>query len=129
MRSGVAVMMCLALIACQADDQPAVDVFRPDYQGVETRLLEGDLANFIVTMTGARDRQDVLDYAECAAAQYALIRGFGFARQVRTNVTEEGGVWRGDAVYTVSATVPRGLRTIDAEVAVDDCRARGIPTV
>ncbi|SFJ28336.1 hypothetical protein [Jannaschia pohangensis] len=124
--AGVAV---LALTACQTAEVPRVDVFRPDYQGAETRLLEGDLVNFIVTMRGARDGQDVLDYAQCVAAQYALIRGFGFARQVRTQVDNEGGLWRGDAVYTVSSAIPRGLRTIDAEVAVEDCGARGIPTV
>ncbi|WP_179378466.1 hypothetical protein [Jannaschia marina] len=129
MRLALAVAGAAGLAACQSAETPVVDVFRPDYRGVETRLLEGDLVNFLVTMEGARDGQDVVDYAECAAAQYALIRGFGFARQVRTNVVEEGGVWRGDAVYTVSPSLPRGLKTIDAEVAVDDCRARGIPTV
>lgn len=117
------------LTACQSAEQPVVDVFRPDYRGVQTRLLDGDLVNFMVAMEGARDRQDVVDYADCAAAQYTLIRGFGFARQVRTNVVEEGGVWRGDAVYTVSPSLPRGLRTIDAEVAVASCRDNGIPTV
>jgi hypothetical protein len=71
----------------------------------------------------------VADYAACAAAQYALIRGFGFARHVRTNVDNQGGTWRGDAVYTISAALPEGLRTIDAEVTVRDCGARGIPTV
>jgi hypothetical protein len=58
-----------------------------------------------------------------------LIRGFGFARHVRTNVDNQGGTWRGDAVYTVSAALPEGFRTIDAEVTVRDCGARGIPTV
>lgn len=120
----------LVLAGCEPSvEEPVVEVFRPDYKGVQTRLLEGDLVNFLVTMDGARDGQDVLDYADCAAAQYALIRGFGFARQVRTNVLEEGGLWRGDAVYTVSPALPRGLRTIDAEVVVDDCRSKGIPTV
>ncbi|CTQ49638.1 hypothetical protein [Jannaschia donghaensis] len=123
-------LVLVALVSgCQNAEQPVVDVFRPDYKGVETRLLEGDLVNFLVTMEGARDPQDVLDYAECAASQYALIRGFGFARQVRTNVVEEGGLWRGDAVYTVSPALPRGLRTIDAEVAVETCRDKGIPTI
>ena len=62
-------------------------------------------------------------------AQYALIRGYGFARHVRTNVNEEGGIWTGDAVYTISPALPRGLRTIDAEVTVADCASRDIPTV
>ena len=80
-------------------------------------------------MINATDRQDVADYAECAAAQYALIRGFGFARNVRTLVDEEGGIWTGDAVYTISPALPRGLRTIDAEVTVAECARRAIPTV
>jgi hypothetical protein len=68
-------------------------------------------------------------YADCAAAQYALIRGYGFARHVRTNLGEEGGNSTADAVYTISPGLPRGFATIDAEVVVADCAARGIPTV
>lgn len=103
--------------------------FMPEYRGVQTRLLEDDLVNFLVEMRGARDRADVAAYADCAAAQYALIRGFGFARHVRTTAYEEAGIWQGDAVYTVSPTLPRGTRTIDAEVKVADCAEQGIPTV
>lgn len=100
-----------------------------EYLGVETRLLDEDLVNVHVQMRGARGREDVADYAECAAAQYALIRGYGFARHVRTNVQEEAGLWHADAVYTVSPALPRGLQTIDAEVVVADCAELGIPTV
>ena len=99
------------------------------YEGIETRLLDNDLVAFHVKMRGARDGEDVADYAECAAAQYTLIRGYGFARHLRTNVQEKGGVWTADAVYTVSPTLPRGLATIDAEVTVADCTENGIPTV
>ncbi len=103
--------------------------FRPVYGGIGTSLLDGDLVGFKVTMRGARDRADVDAYARCAAAQYALIRGFGFARHVRTNVDRAGGVWHGDAVYTISSALPAGFRTLDAEVVVRDCGAQGIPTV
>ena len=99
------------------------------YLGVETRLLDGDLVNFIVKLKGPTGPEPVETYALCAAAQYTLIRGFGFARHVRTNVGEQGGVWTADAVYTISAALPRGLRTIDAEVTVADCAERQIPTV
>jgi hypothetical protein len=117
------------LLGCASGEQVSSGAFSPSYGGIETLLLDGDLVNFRVEMTGARGNQDVADYAACAAAQYALIRGFGFARHVRTNVDNQGGTWRGDAVYTVSAALPKGLRTIDAEVTVRDCGARGIPTV
>jgi len=108
---------------------PTQGAFSPSYAGIETRLLDGDLVRFRVAMAGARDVADVEAYARCAAAQYALIRGFGFARHVRTNVDQAGGIWRGDAVYTISSALPRGLKTIDAEVAVRDCGAQGIPTI
>lgn len=116
-----------ALTACETVATAPEGAIR--YDGIETQLLDGDLVNFKVQVVNAIDQQDVSDYAECAAAQYALIRGYGFARNVRTLVNEESGFWRGDAVYTISPSLPRGLRTIDAEVTVADCAARSIPTV
>jgi hypothetical protein len=126
-RAGVA---AAALAACTpAADVSSMDNFNPAYQGIETILLDGDLVNFRVAMKGARDNADVEAYARCAAAQYALIRGAGFARHVRTTVARTGETWRGDAVYTISAALPKGFRTIDAEVTVRDCGSLGIPTV
>ncbi len=125
------VAMMLALAGCEPgadarqDRHPALF----EYLGVETRLLDEDLVNFRVEMRGARGREDVAAYAECAAAQYTLIRGYGFARHVRTNVQEEAGLWHADAVYTVSPALPRGVQTMDAEVVVADCAEQGIPTV
>ena len=99
------------------------------YDGVETRLLDGDLVSFLVTMRGATGPADVEDYGRCAAAQYALIRGYGFARHVRTLVDERAGIWSADAVYTISPALPEGVQTIDAEVTVANCARNGIPTV
>ena len=133
MKAWAILTMTLLAAGCAgaSSDQPDVSqqAFNPVYEGVETRLLDGDLVNFAVTMRGARDGTDVERYAECAAAQYTLIRGYGFARHVRTVVDETAGTWHGDAVYTISPALPEGLRTIDAEVTVADCGASGIPTV
>ena len=117
----------LSLAGCEPGPQGTADA--PRYEGVETRLLDGDLVNFRVAMSGDASTESVTRYAECAAAQYALIRGYGFARHVRTNVGEGAGRWTADAVYTISAALPAGLKTIDAEVTVADCRLSGIPTV
>ena len=122
-----ALLPVMALAACETTPTAPTGAIR--YDGIETRLLDGDLVNFKVQMANATDTQDVADYAECAAAQYALIRGFGFARNVRTLVDERDGIWTGDAVYTISPALPRGTRTIDAEVTVADCASRNIPTV
>lgn len=122
-----ALVLTGGMAACTPTDP--TERFAPDYLGVETQLLDGDLVNFHVAMTGARDGTDVDQYAACAAAQYALIRGYGFARHLRTNIAQEGGIWRGDAVYTISSALPRGLKTIDAEVVAADCAENGIPMV
>ena len=117
------------LVACTPEVDPSQEYFQPEYLGVETRKLDDDIVSFLVRMKGARTNADVADYGKCAAAQYALIRGFGFARHVRTSVQEVAGIWAADAVYTVSAALPQGLQTIDAEVVVADCQEKGIPTV
>ncbi|WP_417721950.1 hypothetical protein [Salipiger sp.] len=127
-RFAISLAALSALWACDSAQDTRAP-FAPVYVGVETRLLDGDLVNFFVDMRGARSAADVADYAECAAAQYALIRGYGFARHLRTNVAQEGGLWRGDAVYTISAALPRGLKTIDAEVVALACAENGIPMV
>ena len=123
-----AMMASMTLTACAPAPAEESDV-PPRYEGIETRLLDGNLVNFNVALSGASSRSAVTRYAECAAAQYALIRGYGFARHVRTQVDESAGRWTADAVYTISAALPAGLRTIDAEVTVADCQLAGIPTV
>jgi hypothetical protein len=129
----IAGALCAVLAACAQAGQASKSGHKPVYRGVETRLLDGELVNFIASLSGtgerAADEKAAQDYTVCAAAQYALIRGYGFARHVRTATELTGGVWRADAVYTISPALPSGLRTIDAEVTVADCAERGIPTV
>ena len=118
-----------ALGACTPTAEVAQDRDVIVYQGVQTFLLDDGLVSFGVALTGARDGTDVEAYGRCAAAGYAQDQGYGFARQVRTIVTRDGKTWFGDAVYLISKTLPEGLRTIDAEVAVAECGELGIPTV
>ncbi|WP_394352143.1 hypothetical protein [Rhodobacter sp. SGA-6-6] len=127
--SSLMIAAAAAVGACAGGQEVSQGPRAPSYLGIETILLDGDMVNFRVAMTGARDEADVETYGRCAAAQYALIRGFGFARHVRTQVAKTKETWRGDAVYLISAALPRGTRTIDAEVTVRDCGELGIPTV
>ncbi|MFA3917583.1 hypothetical protein [Ruegeria hyattellae] len=123
-------LISLALAAaCTQEPQEEVSQFAPDYLGIETVSLDSDLVQIDLRMRGARDAADVDRYGKCAVAEYALSQGYGFARHLRTNLDEKGGVWTADAVYTISPTLPRGLNTIDAEVMVADCAENGIPTV
>lgn len=130
MRPIMAVLLAATTLgACQVGEPAHTSGPPATYDGVQTRLLDDDLVNFRVQMTGVATRDDVEAYARCAAAQYALIRDFGFARHVRTTLEEEGGVWVADAVYTISPSLPRGTLTLDAAVVAADCAEQGIPTV
>ena len=67
---------------------------------------------------------------QCAAAQYALIRGYGFLRAWcgRTSPTEESGAWgRGCCLHHLAlGPAARAGKTIDAVVTVvADCGAVG----
>ncbi len=123
----------LVLAGCARDeDRPRRPLEPPrdaQYLGVDTRLLDNSMVSFQVRMRGARGREDVVAYARCAGAQYALIRGYSFAQHVRTTVERRGDVWEGDGGFVISPDLPLGLRNMDAEVIVDDCREQGIPTV
>ena len=118
-----------ALGGCTPSAEVSEDRGKPVYEGVSTILLDEGLLSLTVAMRGATGGSDVEAYGRCAAAQYALDQGYGFARQVRTLVKKDGKMWYGDAVYLLSATLPEGLRTVDAEVAVANCAELGIPTV
>jgi hypothetical protein len=98
------------------------------YEAADPVGMGGDLYGFLVSVKGSKSAADVEDYATCVVAAYALERQAGFARKVRVAVKEEGGVLSADAVYSISPALPRGIRTIDAEVTVADCAERGIPT-
>ena len=118
-----------ALGGCTQSAEVTEERDRIAYQGVQTILLADEMVSFGLSLSGARDEADVEAYGRCAAAQYALDRGYGFVRHVRTIVKQDGRSWFGDAVYLISEARPEGLRTIEAEEAVAECGALGIPTV
>lgn len=112
-----------------ADGHEPSPTARPtDFLGAAPERLGGDLVQIRASMKGAGGAVLIDDYARCVAAAFALAEGAGFVRQVRTLSGKEGGIWRADAVYSVTAALPEGLETIDAEVTVEDCATRGIPT-
>jgi len=120
----------LALMGCGAGDEAAVA--GPQYRWAETLRMSEELLNVRVGVGDAGEEAgDIVarNYAACVAAGYALRQGFAFARHVRTTVSEEGGVWLGDAVYTLSPALPEGVRLIDAETKIAACGESGIPTV
>ena len=127
-RGALGVALASGLMAACASGPEAVAI-GPDYRWAETLRMSEELVNIRVGVENATDPGQVAAYADCVASNYAILQGFAFARHVRTTLTEEGGVWLGDAVYTISPAIPEGLRTIDAETKVAACGESGIPTV
>ncbi|MEO1454600.1 MAG: hypothetical protein AAFV31_12305 [Pseudomonadota bacterium] len=113
--------------AC-APTEPAVEG-PVTYEGGMATLLTDDLLQVMVEMGGPVTRVDLRTYTDCAAADAAVFKGLSFARHVRTTVYEEAGLARADAVYTVSTTLPAGMKTIDAATQAETCRELGIPRV
>ena len=115
---------CVAA-APQKTGAPAAKV---DYLPGEVTLMGGDLVQVKVAAKGGVTPEILQDYARCTVAAYAQAHAAGFVRHVRTITDKEGGIWRADAVYSVTSALPAGQQTIDADVTVQDCRDRGIPT-
>ncbi len=121
----MAAAMTLALAACSpATRGPANAV---EYLGYDVEVLGDGLVQFNLAVRGSPGPLLLKDYARCSAARYAAAGGFGFARHVRTLVGKRSGIWRADAIYTITAALPRGIDTIDAEVVARDCDERGVP--
>ena len=91
-------------------------------------MIADGIINVLVEARGAEAEERSGDYADCVVAGYALENRFAFARPIRKQISKIGGNWRADAVYSVSPTLPIGPRTIDAEIAVQNCAELGIPT-
>lgn len=113
--SFLAVMAALTLAACQNTAPVTQEPVR--YYGVQTRLLDNDLVQFHVTLSGTKSAEQVARYAECAAAQYTLIRGFGFARHVRTRIGQQADRLSANAVYTISRSPRRERKQLTQKLS------------
>ena len=88
-----------------------------------------DPCSGIAKIRGAGGPESFGAHADRGAARYAPIGSYGYARHIRTNLAEDSGLRRADAVYTVSPALPDGSRTIDAAAAAAACAEDGIPTI
>ncbi len=124
-RSAISFAALSALWPATGAGHPAP--FAPVYVGVETRP-DGDLVNFFVDMRGARALRTWRITRMCCGA-VCVDPSMDFARHLRTNVAQEGGSGA-EMLFTPSlAALPRGLKTIDAEVVALACAENGIPMV
>lgn len=127
-----------ALEAFAARTGPALPAMR---EGVEI-----DPAQFIaakVEVLGTGDRSDLVEvtanlqqgvdadiafsYATCALAGWAKANGAPYGRHIRTLSAERNGKLLIGSAFTLSKDKPMGLRVMETEDTLRECRTRGIP--
>lgn len=73
------------------------------------------------------DADTAFAYATCALADWASKHGTGFARHVWTEQTRRRGEIQLGAVFTLSNSQPMGLKVMNTDQTLQECKARGIP--
>lgn len=127
-----------ALAAFAARTKPAFPSFPAGFKapadafhGAEVARFAGDKRGDLVQVTAnlrpGLDDKIAFAYATCALAGWAREAKIPFARQVLTTQKKRDGMVQIDAVFTLSHTQPLGLRVMDTNDTLRDCKESGIP--
>ena len=126
-----------AIAEFAALSQPALPEWRAgteidpaDFLGVRVAPLgEGrsDLVEVTANLREGVDADLAFSYATCALAGWAKENGTGFARHIRTLQDRRDGKLLAQAAYTLSDARPLGLRVMETNTTLRECRDRGIP--
>lgn len=107
------------------------DIFRGASVEGLTRPDGGEADSGLVTVRAnlrrGVDANIAFAYATCALAGWADANGTGFARHVMTEQKRQRGEVQLGAVFTLSDSRPLGLRVMDTDQTLQECKARGIP--
>lgn len=102
-----------------------------DFLGVRVARVSPDQATDLVEVSAnlreGVDADIAFSYATCALASWAKDQGTPYARHIRTLQDESGGKMRIGAVYMLSDDRPLGLRVMETNQTLRDCKDRGIP--
>lgn len=127
-----------ALEAFAAKTRPALPdwiagtpVERDDFMGASVATLgpEGsfDLVEVTATLRAGVYADIAFSYATCALAGWASRNGERFGRHVRSLQDTQDGKLTVGAAFTMSDHRPMGLRVMETEDTLRECKVRGIP--
>nr|WP_111298908.1 hypothetical protein [Paracoccus saliphilus] len=127
-----------ALEEFAARTQPALPVMRPEVEidpaqfiAVKVQTLsEGSNADLVEVTANLREGVDAdiaFSYATCALAGWAKDNGAPYGRHIRTLQAKRDGKLLIGSAFTLSQDKPMGLRVMETEETLRECRARGIP--
>ena len=127
-----------ALEAFAARREPALPTLRED-QAVDpaqfiaakvepmNRGRATDLVEVTANLRQGVDADIAFSYATCALAGWAKENGTPYGRHIRTLQAERNGKLLIGSAFILSQDKPLGLRVMETEETLRECRARGIP--
>ncbi|MDO5606152.1 MAG: hypothetical protein Q4G25_13420 [Paracoccus sp. (in: a-proteobacteria)] len=86
-----------------------------------------DLVTVRVNLRRGVDESAAFAYATCTLAAWSKNTNTPYGRHIRTLSRETEGVLAVDSIFTMSRTTPLGLRVMEREETLRECRAHGIP--
>lgn len=102
-----------------------------DFLGARVASLDpkgsADLVEVTANLREGVDADIAFSYAICALAGWAKRNGEPYGRHVRTLQDTRDGKLRIGAAFTLSDQKPMGLRVMETEDTLRECKARGIP--
>lgn len=127
-----------AIEAFAARTQPALPEWREgtvvdeaDFIGTRVQPIRGekgaDLVEVTANLREGVDADIAFSYATCALAGWAKSQGTSYARHIRTLQDERDGKLLIGAAFTLSDSQPLGLRVMETNETLRECKARGIP--
>lgn len=96
----------------------------------DPRSDKGDDTGLVTVRANLRrgvDANIAFAYATCALAVWAEGNGSDYARHVWTEQTRRNGQMQVGAVFTLSNSQPMGLKVMNTDQTLQECKARGIP--
>lgn len=88
----------------------------------------GEMVSVQVRLRQGVDESTAFAYATCILAGWAKTTNTPYGRHIRTVSGKDNGNIVAESIFTMSTTSPLGLRVMEREQTLQDCRAHGIPT-
>ncbi|RJE85279.1 hypothetical protein [Paracoccus onubensis] len=102
-----------------------------DFLAVQVVVLNpgkgDDLVSVKANLRKGVDADIAFSYATCALAGWANDSGANYGRHIRTLQDTRNGKVLINAAFTISDEKPLGLRVMETQDALQECKARGIP--
>lgn len=113
------------------DFGPDLEINPEDFIAVSVEMLNpgkgDDLVSVKANLREGVDADIAFSYATCALASWAKAEGANYGRHIRTLQATRNGKLLIDVAYTISDEKPLGLRVMETQRALQECKARGIP--